>query len=104
LVGGGASAGSGGTPLGAGGASGIGPDPVGSVLAAEDAVQSELAAQRAMGGGGFLPFTGRTANGERDRPHRNRLPNLNNRFFTPDDRPTVPVIGEDTEQEYDDGR
>ncbi|HEY0805790.1 MAG TPA: hypothetical protein VGD84_12020, partial [Pseudonocardiaceae bacterium] len=96
----------GGGPAGSGGPVGIGPGPVQSVLAAEAAVQSELAAERAMGAGGFLPPMGaRRANGEQDRPHRNSLPNVNdNGFFKSDQRATVPVIGDDTDKEHDVGR
>jgi hypothetical protein len=95
--------GSGGGPVGVG----IGPGPVQSVLAAEDAVQSELAAERAMGAGGFYPpmMGARRGNGDEDRPHRSTLPNVNdNGFFKPDERPTVPVIGDDTDRGHDVGR
>ncbi|HYS41334.1 MAG TPA: hypothetical protein VEO01_37440 [Pseudonocardiaceae bacterium] len=99
----------GGAPLGAGGAvgGGVGPGPVQSVLAAEQAVQSELAAERAMGAGGFYPpmMGARRGNGDEDRPHSNSLPNMNDKgFFTPDERPTVPVIGDDTDRGHDVGR
>ena len=93
----------GGAPLGAGGVGGVGP--VQSVLAAEDAVQAELAAERAAAGGMWPPFMGaRTANRDQDRQHRNRLPQVNHKLFTPDERPTVPVIGDDTDREHDSGR
>ncbi|HEX9334739.1 MAG TPA: hypothetical protein VF892_02595, partial [Pseudonocardiaceae bacterium] len=97
----------GGAPPGPGGASGIGPGPVQSVLAAEEAVQSELAAERAMGPGGIYPpmMGARRGNGDEDRPHRNSLPNRNDKgFFTPDERPTVAVIGDDTGRGHDVGR
>ncbi len=94
-------------PPGSGGAAGIGPGPVQSVLAAENAVQSELAAERAMGAGGFYPpmMGARRANGDEDRPHSNSLPNMNDKgFFAPDERPTVAVIGDDTDRGHDVGR
>jgi hypothetical protein len=96
----------GGAAPGAGGPGVIGPGPVANVLAAEDAAQSDLAAERAMGDGGVVsPFLGaRTANGEEDRTHRRRLPNVNERFFMPDERATVPVIGAETDREPDGGR
>jgi hypothetical protein len=90
-----------------GGTAGIGPGPVQSVLAAESAVQSELAAERAMGAGGFYPpMTGaRRGNGDEDRTHSNTLPNTNDKgFFAPDERPTVAVIGDDTDRGHDVGR
>ncbi|HEX4702616.1 MAG TPA: hypothetical protein VH352_10855 [Pseudonocardiaceae bacterium] len=93
----------GGVPLGSGGASGVGP--VQSVLATEDALQSALAAERATGAGGFFPpVMARSANREDDRDHRNTLPNPDSRFFMPDGRATVAVIGDDTDKEHDGGR
>ena len=90
----------GGAAPGPGGVSGIGPGPVPGVLAAEEAV----AAENAMGGGMYPPFL-RRANGAEDEEHRNTLPNVNdNRFFMPDQRATVPVIGADTDKERDGGR
>jgi hypothetical protein len=78
-----------------------------SVLAAENAVQSELAAERAMGAGGFYPpMTGaQRANGNEDREHPRTLPNvIDNGFFKPDGRATVPVIGADLDKEHESGR
>ncbi|HEY3609783.1 MAG TPA: hypothetical protein VGL06_19950 [Pseudonocardiaceae bacterium] len=100
----------GGAPPGSGGASGavgVGPGPVQSVLAAEGAVQSELAAERAMGAGGFYPpmMGARRGNGDEERTHTDSLPNLNDKgFFAPDERPTVAVIGDDTDRGQDVGR
>jgi len=96
----------GGAAPGSGGASGGGPGPVPSVLATEDAVQADLAAERAATGGMYPPFMGgRRGSGDEDRPHRNTLPNVNdNRFFMPDQRATVAVIGENTDKEHDGGR
>lgn len=90
-------------PLGSGPVSGAGP--VSSVLAAEDAMQSELAAQRAMSPAGFVPpMAARPGQGGDDRPHRSHMPNVDSRFFMSDERVTVPVIGENTDQERDVGR
>lgn len=88
----------GGAQPGSGGPGGISPGPVQSLLATEDAVQAALAAERATGTGGFYPPMGaRAANRDEDRPHRNRMPNPNSGFFTPDERATVRVIGDDTD-------
>lgn len=95
----------GGGPSGSGGASGVGPGPVANVLATEDAVQAELAAERAAGTGGFFPpLMGRGARNEQDREHRTTLPNPDTKFFMPDGRATVAVIGETTDREHDGGR
>ena len=97
----------GGAPSGSGGTGGVGPGPgpVGNVLATEDAVQAELAAERAAGTGGFVPpLMGRGARSEQDREHRSTLPNPDTGFFTPDQRATVAVIGETTDREHDGGR
>ena len=76
----------------------VGAGPVQSVLAAESATLSELAARRGMPPGGFLPPTaGRP--GEEDKEHPNRLPNVDNGLFKPDGRASDPVIGALTDRE-----
>ncbi|HEV2782629.1 MAG TPA: hypothetical protein VGX25_24825 [Actinophytocola sp.] len=96
----------GGAPRGSGGLVGIGPGPVQSVLAAESAMLSDLAAKRAMGTGGFWPagMAARAADGEQDQRHRSRLPNVDNRLFALDERASAPVIGDLTDKEHDVGR
>lgn len=102
----------GGAPLSAGGMSGpgvgIGPGPISGVTppiedaAAAGDITTEPAVQ---GEDGFMsPMVGRNVRNEEDKPHRSRLPNMNNRFFAPDQRATVPVIGENTDKELDGGR
>jgi hypothetical protein len=95
----------GGASPGAGGMVGIGPGPVQSVLAAESAVLSELAAKRAaMGSGGlFGPGMGARAAGNQDQPHRTRLPNVDTGLFALDERASVPVIGDVTDKEHNVG-
>jgi len=76
----------------------VGAGPVQSVLAAESATLSELAARRGMPPGGFLPSTaGRP--GEEDKEHPNRLPHVDNGIFKPDGRASDPVIGALTDRE-----
>jgi hypothetical protein len=96
LVGGGASP-------GFGGLTGIGPGPLPGALAAENAALAELAAaRRGMGAGGYFPpgMYGRGANGDGDSDHRSRLPNVDNRLFTTDERASAPVIGDLTDGEH----
>lgn len=92
----------GGSQPGPGGMVGAGPSPVGSVLAAERAALADLAAKRAMGGGGFVsPMGARPPEEDRDRSHENRLPNVDNGLFALDQRASAPVIGGVTEREAD---
>jgi len=76
----------------------VGAGPVQSVLAAESAMLSELAARRGMPPGGFVPsMAGRP--GEEDKEHPNRLPNVNTGLFKLDERASDPVIGDLTDRE-----
>ncbi len=76
----------------------VGAGPVQSVLAAENATLSELAARRGMSPGGFMPPTaGRP--GEDDKEHPNRLPSVDNGIFKLDERASDPVIGALTDRE-----
>ncbi|WP_243726949.1 WXG100 family type VII secretion target [Actinocrispum wychmicini] len=99
LVGGGGAA-------GFGGLTGVGPTVLPGVLAAENTVLSELAAARgAAGPGGFMSpgMAGRAGDDERER-RGNRLPTVDHRLFKPDQRGSVPVIGDLTDEERDGGR
>jgi hypothetical protein len=96
----------GGAPPGQpGGLTGAGPGGVQSVLAAERAALSDAAARRAMGAGGFFapPMAAQAGDDERDRPHRNNLPNVDKGIFTLDQRTSAPVIGDVTDREHDIG-
>src|SRR4051794_2623567 len=82
---------------GPGGLGGAGP--VQSVLAAESATLSELAARRGMPPGGFLPSTAGRPGEEEDKEHPNRLPSVDNGIFKLDERASDPVIGALTDRE-----
>jgi hypothetical protein len=77
----------------------VGAGPVQSVLAAESATLSELAARRGMPPGGFLPPTAGRPGEEEDKEHPNRLPSVNNGLFKLDERASDPVIGDLTDRE-----
>jgi hypothetical protein len=95
--------GGGGSPA-PGGLVGSVPVPEAGVLAAERAALSELAAGRPGGPSGFFPPMGaRGAQDERERRHRTRLPNVDNGLFRLDQRSSTPVIGAETDGEYDGG-
>ena len=92
LVGGGAQPGPGGM---------VGAGPMQSVLAAERAALADVAAMRATGAGGYMPpMAPRSADDDRDKPHQNRLPNVDNGLFALDQRPSAPVIGDLTDREH----
>lgn len=77
---------------------GVGAGPVQGVLAAERAA---LAAQRAMGAGGFYPpgMLGQAPQDEEAKLHRNQLPSVEHRLFALDERASAPVIGAVTPKE-----
>lgn len=87
---------------------GIGPGPISGVAPpTEDAAAAgDIATEPVVEGeGGYMsPTLGRNVRNEEDKQHRRRLPNVNNRLFAPDERATVPVIGENTDKERDGGR
>jgi hypothetical protein len=96
----------GGAPPGQPGAlTGAGPGGVQSVLAAERAALADAAARRAMGAGGFFapPMAAQAGDDDRERPHRNNLPNVDNGIFTLDQRTSAPVIGDVTDREHNIG-
>jgi hypothetical protein len=89
---------------GAGGATGVGPGPVQSVLAAESAALSDAAAKRAMGTGGYMaPMMGAHGAGDEERRHRRSLPNVDNGIFAVDERSSAAVIGGVTDREHNVG-
>ncbi|WP_424185410.1 hypothetical protein ACOBQX_26440 [Actinokineospora sp. G85] len=106
LVGGGAAGGPG-AGLDAGRLVGVGPGPVGSVLAAERAALANAAAARGMGPGGFMgaPMGGRPMGDQEGKDHRSRLPNVHNTIFSVDERASAAVIGgaPDREDDHDFG-
>lgn len=87
-----------------GGLVGIGPGAQ-SVLAAEGAALSNLAANRGMGTGGFLGpgMAGRAGEDEQEQRHRSRLPTVDSGIFALDQRASSPVIGDVTDREHDGG-
>jgi hypothetical protein len=90
--------GGGGSTPGPGGLVGASPGAVRSVLAAESAA---LAARSGMGAGGLWgsPMASRHPDDEQDKPHDNRLPNVDQGLFTVDERTSAPVIGDVTDRE-----
>ena len=65
---------------------------------------SDLAAKRGMGGGGFWPgAAARAADGDGSENHRSRMPTVDHRLFTPDERASTPVIGAATDRERTSG-
>jgi hypothetical protein len=94
----------GGAQPGAGGATGVGPGPVQSVLAAESAALSDAAAKRGMGTGGYMsPMMGAHGAGDEERRHRRSLPNVDTGLFAVDERSSAPVIGGVTDREHNVG-
>jgi hypothetical protein len=91
----------GGSAPGAGGLTGTGPWATSSVLAAESAALSDLAAKRSGTGGFFGPagMAGRAMEGDEHRRQR-KLPSVDNRLFAVDGRVSVPVIGDVTDEEH----
>jgi hypothetical protein len=82
----------------------VGADPVRSVLAAESAALSDLAARRATGTGGFFsPGMGARPVEDEDKNHKSRLPNVDNGLFALDQRPSAAVIGDLTNRGHDSG-
>ncbi|WP_235925923.1 hypothetical protein [Actinokineospora pegani] len=103
LVGGSAPGAAGGAGLDAGRLVGGGPGPVGSVLAAERAALSNLAAARGAGPGGLMgaPMGARPMGEQEGRDHRSRLPNVDTGIFTIDERASAAVIGGAPDREDD---
>ena len=82
----------------------VGAGPVQSVLAAESAALSDLAAKRALGPGGFFsPAMAPRAAEDEDKAHQSRLPNVDSGIFTVDERTSAAVIGDLTNREQDSG-
>ncbi|EWC64149.1 putative: hypothetical protein [Actinokineospora spheciospongiae] len=101
----------GGTPPGSG-AGGLpdpgrtaGVGPVQGLLAAERAAPADAAAKRAAGIGGLMapPMGARPANGDQEKDHRTRLPNVDTGLFALDQRASGPVIGGAADKEQDSG-
>jgi hypothetical protein len=93
----------GGTPPGPGGFAGAGPEPVRSVLAAESAALSRAAAGRATGPGFFGPGMAQRPEGDEDKKHHSRLPNVDSGIFAVDERSSAAVIGDLTNREHTSG-
>jgi hypothetical protein len=79
----------------------VGAGPVQSVLAAESAALSDLAAARAAGPGGFFsPGMAPRSADDDDRTHQSRLPNVDSGIFALDERSSAAVIGDLTNREH----
>lgn len=77
--------------VGAGFASGVGA--LDGTLVPRTGLPPEAIPAEGGTGGGMAPGTGMGARGEEDKEHHNRLPVVDHRLFTVDERTTTPVIG-----------